>query len=148
MNQEVLKNDVHLETSSAFDIPIIKSLYKSGKISKDTIDEIATRRAEVSGMQSTLKTGGVEDQGLTAMALAGVSGDKAGTIATGEGATRDAKEKGKEGLDALAGKLDALIAAYKDSEKKPKGPIDVNIIGGMPSPGPAVDNAARSGGVN
>jgi arginine decarboxylase len=34
--EEVLKNDVHLETSSAFDIPIIKSLYKSGKISKDT----------------------------------------------------------------------------------------------------------------
>ncbi len=33
--EEVLKNDVHLETSSAFDIPIIKSLYKSGKISKD-----------------------------------------------------------------------------------------------------------------
>ncbi len=26
--EEVLKNDVHLETSSAFDIPIIKSLYK------------------------------------------------------------------------------------------------------------------------
>ena len=34
--EEVLKNDVHLETSSAFDIPIIKSLYKSGKIKKDT----------------------------------------------------------------------------------------------------------------
>jgi arginine decarboxylase len=34
--EEVLKNDVHLETSSAFDIPIIKSLYKSGKITKDT----------------------------------------------------------------------------------------------------------------
>jgi len=34
--EEVLKNDAHLETSSAFDIPIIKSLYKSGKINKDT----------------------------------------------------------------------------------------------------------------
>lgn len=34
--EEVLKNDVHLETSSAFDIPIIKSLYKSAKINKDT----------------------------------------------------------------------------------------------------------------
>ncbi len=125
-----------------------KELKETGKISKETIDEVAMRRAEVSGMQSALKTGGVEDQDLTAMALAGVSGDKAGTIATGEGATRDAKEKGKEGVDALAGKLDALIAAYKDSEKKPKGPIDVNIIGGMPAPGPAINNAARSGGVN
>jgi arginine decarboxylase len=33
---EVLKNDVHLETSSAFDIPIIQNLYEKGKISKDT----------------------------------------------------------------------------------------------------------------
>lgn len=34
--EEVLKNDVHIETSSAFDIPIVKNLYKSGKITKDT----------------------------------------------------------------------------------------------------------------
>jgi len=34
--EEALKNDIHLETSSAFDIPIIRSLYKSGKISKET----------------------------------------------------------------------------------------------------------------
>lgn len=33
--EEVLKNDVHLETSSAFDIPIIKDLYKREKITKD-----------------------------------------------------------------------------------------------------------------
>jgi arginine decarboxylase len=33
---EVLSNeDVHLETSSAFDIPIIKDLYKEGKITKE-----------------------------------------------------------------------------------------------------------------
>src|ERR1700758_5640922 len=33
---EVLSNeDVHLETSSAFDIPIIKDLYKRGKITKE-----------------------------------------------------------------------------------------------------------------
>jgi arginine decarboxylase len=31
---EVLKNDVHLETSSAFDIDIIKTLYNQGKITK------------------------------------------------------------------------------------------------------------------
>lgn len=33
--EEVLKNDVHLETSSAFDIQIIKDLYKRGKIDKN-----------------------------------------------------------------------------------------------------------------
>ncbi|MCB0493618.1 MAG: arginine decarboxylase [Cyclobacteriaceae bacterium] len=34
--EEALKNDVHLETSSGFDIPIIRSLYEQGKISKKT----------------------------------------------------------------------------------------------------------------
>ncbi len=33
---EVLKNEVHLETSSAFDIPIIRTLEETGKITKDT----------------------------------------------------------------------------------------------------------------
>jgi arginine decarboxylase len=34
--EEVLKNDVHIETSSAYDIPIIESLYEAGKLKKDT----------------------------------------------------------------------------------------------------------------
>ncbi len=35
--EEALKNDdVHIETSSAFDIPIVRSLYARGRISKDT----------------------------------------------------------------------------------------------------------------
>ncbi len=33
---EALKNDIHLETSSAFDIPLIRALHASGKISKNT----------------------------------------------------------------------------------------------------------------
>ena len=32
--EEALKNDIHLETSSAFDMPIIENLYKTGKITK------------------------------------------------------------------------------------------------------------------
>ena len=35
--EEVLKNDVHIETSSAFDMPIIHHLEKKGKISKDIL---------------------------------------------------------------------------------------------------------------
>lgn len=35
--EEALKNDIHLETSSAFDIPIIRNLYQNGKITKDII---------------------------------------------------------------------------------------------------------------
>ena len=34
--EEVLKQHVHLETSSAFDIPIIRDMYNQGKISKST----------------------------------------------------------------------------------------------------------------
>jgi arginine decarboxylase len=35
--EEALKNqDVHIETSSSFDIPIVRSLFEKGKISKDT----------------------------------------------------------------------------------------------------------------
>jgi arginine decarboxylase len=34
--EEALKNDIHLETSSAFDIPIVRELYNRKLISKDT----------------------------------------------------------------------------------------------------------------
>src|SRR3954463_1951094 len=34
--EEALKNEIHLETSSAFDVPVIRSLYNSGRISKET----------------------------------------------------------------------------------------------------------------
>ena len=34
--EEALKNDIHLETSSAFDVPLIRSLYASKKITKNT----------------------------------------------------------------------------------------------------------------
>jgi len=34
--EEALKNDIHIETSSAFDIPIIESLYESGRLKKET----------------------------------------------------------------------------------------------------------------
>ena len=33
---EVLKNNVHIETSSAFDLPIIERLYDQGKLKKDS----------------------------------------------------------------------------------------------------------------
>lgn len=34
--EEALKNDIHIETSSAFDIPIVKKLYEGGHITKKT----------------------------------------------------------------------------------------------------------------
>ncbi len=34
--EEALKNKIHLETSSAFDVPLVRALYAAGKISKNT----------------------------------------------------------------------------------------------------------------
>lgn len=34
--EEALKNDIHLETSSAFDMPIIRNMYDKGLVTKDT----------------------------------------------------------------------------------------------------------------
>jgi arginine decarboxylase len=34
--EEALSNDIHIETSSAFDMPLVRSLYEAGKINKDT----------------------------------------------------------------------------------------------------------------
>ncbi|MGV3642353.1 MAG: arginine decarboxylase [Adhaeribacter sp.] len=34
--EEALKNEIHLETSSSYDIPIIRALYEKGKVTKDT----------------------------------------------------------------------------------------------------------------
>jgi arginine decarboxylase len=34
--EEALTNDIHIETSSAFDMPLVRSLYEAGKINKDT----------------------------------------------------------------------------------------------------------------
>jgi arginine decarboxylase len=34
--EKALENDIHIETSSAFDIPLVRSLHAAGKISKDT----------------------------------------------------------------------------------------------------------------
>jgi arginine decarboxylase len=33
--EEALKNDIHIETSSAFDIPLVRSLYAKGKVTKE-----------------------------------------------------------------------------------------------------------------
>jgi arginine decarboxylase len=36
MEEALKNNDVHMETSSSFDIPIVRALYEKGKINKDT----------------------------------------------------------------------------------------------------------------
>ncbi|MCC6384494.1 MAG: arginine decarboxylase [Bacteroidia bacterium] len=56
---EVLRNDVHIETSSAYDIPIIKNLFQQGKISKETfiICNGYKRQPYINGIAELIKNG-------------------------------------------------------------------------------------------
>ena len=137
-----------------------KQLKEKGTIDKDTIDEIAMRRAELEGLRGVStserdasgklvnpnapREAGSKDLGYTAVALAGLTGDS--DMLAGTEAKNAMGAANKDEISTLAQKMDALIAAYKDS--KPKGPMDVNIVGGMPNAGgPGVNNGARSDGV-
>lgn len=119
------------------DIPALvaraeKQLKETGKIDKETIDELAMRRAEIEGVR---KTAQVTDLGkeqmtyaytMTAAAMEG--GDK---IAQAEGALAAGATRGKEN-DALAAKMDQLIAEFvKANPPKPRGPMEVKIVGGV-----------------
>jgi cell division protein ZapA (FtsZ GTPase activity inhibitor) len=121
-----------------------EQLRTKGTIDKETIDEIARKRAEVAGAQAALKTGGVDYQGLTAVVVAQATGGGS-QIAAGEGTTLAAKEMGPEKLDALASKLDALIAAYGKTQR-----VYVENAADMKgaAPGPTPNEGARSGGVH
>ncbi len=57
--EEVLKNDVHIETSSAFDIAIVKSLYENKKIDKNTyiISNGFKRQAYTEGLRELIENG-------------------------------------------------------------------------------------------
>ena len=109
-----------------------KQFRETGKIDKETIDQIAQRRAEVEGQRAALKTGGVEDLSFTQILAAKVTGG-ADQVAAGEGATRDAKEQGSQKLDVLAAKMDQLIATYGKTMR-----VHVENAGDLrgPSPGP------------
>jgi len=45
--QEALKNDIHIETSSAYDIPIVRKLHQTGKVDKNVN---CIRRAKLTKM--------------------------------------------------------------------------------------------------
>ena len=109
-----------------------KQFRETGKIDKETIDQIAQRRAEIEGQRGALKTGGVEDLSFTQILAAKVTGG-ADQVAAGEGATRDAKEQGSQKLDVLAAKMDQLIATYGKTMR-----VHVENAGDLrgPSPGP------------
>lgn len=125
-----------------------KQLKDKGSIDKETIDEIARRRADIEGLRGAGDTTAANEKlSYVDMAIAKLAGDKgdAENYAAGEGTGEYAKGN-KDKIDALAAKMDQMIKAFVDS--KPKGPLDVNIVGGMPAPaGPGVDPGGRTDGV-
>jgi hypothetical protein len=117
-----------------------KQLTETGTIDKDTVNDLARRRSELEGVR------GADDSylGKNVLGYAQIWAAKAmgdsDMLAEQEGKLQYATQnKGK--VEDLAGKLDALLKAYVDS--KPKGPLDVNIVGGMPTPGPSADPSGR-----
>ena len=112
------------------------------EIAQETIDAIAQKRAEVAGAQAVARTGGVEDLSYTQILAAKITGG-ADQVAAGEGATRAAKEMGPEKLDALASRLDALIAAYSKTQR-----VHVENAADLRGPAPGPTPTPGSTGVH
>jgi hypothetical protein len=119
-----------------------EQLRKTGTVDKETIDAIAQKRAEVAGAQAVARTGGVEDLSYTQILAAKITGG-ADQVAAGEGATRAAKEMGPEKLDALASRLDALIAAYSKTQR-----VHVENAADLRGPAPGPTPTPGSTGVH
>jgi hypothetical protein len=127
------------------DIPALvaraqKQLKETGTIDKDTIDEIARRRAEVEGVRQTADktTLGTDKLSYSQLIAAKITGG-ADQVADAEGSLAAGQDKGK--LDKQAASLDALLEEIKglrqhtkdDSSKTKK----VQIVGGLPGAGVA-----------
>ena len=110
------------------DLPILiakaqKQLKETGTVDKDTIDELAMRRAEIEGVRKTADKGDLgEGLGYSAILAAKMTGG-ADQIATAEGELR--ADKGK--LDTSAAAIDALVKAYADSKPKKEPPTASDI---------------------
>lgn len=120
-----------------------KQLKETGTVDKETINDIARKRAELGAARAMEdKTEfGKEKLGLIATIFAGKD------VAEAEGTLAATAGKGKE-IDALTAKMDALLAEFiKANPPKPKGPMEVKIVGGLvvaapgtPAPAGTVDH--------
>lgn len=106
-------------------------LAATGKVDKDTLDQLAMQRANLEGLrnadQKTLSEGKL---GWVASAWANMteSPETAARMAETEGQVGYASQNKGE-IEALINKMDQVFQAVK--ENKQKGPIDVNIVGGV-----------------
>lgn len=118
-----------------------KQMRETGTIDKDTIDALARGRSELEAMKTVAKgDAGVEQQSYMNIFWAKMTGGGA-AIAGAEGTTTAAKSMGAENIAALAGKMDALIAAYTSSKNAVQQVHVVNQASGTPS----VDPSNRTG---
>lgn len=111
---------------------------QKGPLSKEQIDAVAMTRADLEASRTAGREYKAdEDLNWFEKFGAGVAdfftGDEAGKgKAELEGRGKEAAAQ-SEKLDAVIQKLDAQIKAFVDS--RPKGPIDVNVVGGIPTGG-------------
>jgi hypothetical protein len=133
------------------DIPTLvakaqKQLKETGTIDKDTIDEIARRRAEVEGVRQTVDktTLGTDNLSYTQILAAKVTGG-ADQVADAEGSLT-AGAQNKEGLDKQAAALDALLKAFADTKRRPTAEeIGTAVAKAIPQPpgGPAAPTGGQ-----
>lgn len=106
-------------------------LAATGKIDKDTLDALASQRANLEGLRNVdNKTLGDGPLGYAAAAYASLteSPENKQRIAETEGQVQYAKEN-RAAIEALVAKMDAVLQGIT-KDKVQKGPIDVNIVGG------------------
>jgi len=116
-----------------------------GSVSKETLDELAARRAEFEGVQKASETGGVGLQRYTTILAAKLTGG-ADEVARAEATTKVAEKLGAEGVQKTITDLDSLIAQGVQARQAapPAGGGAPPVVPGAPvaAPGAAPGRAA------
>jgi hypothetical protein len=124
-----------------------EQLKATGRIEPETVNELIRRRSELEG---SLQLGKRYNAGEDLNWFEKI-GAKITDVAMGEDLSRSKAElegagaqnvKDRDKLNEQAAKMDALLAAVKDS--KLKGPLDVNVLNQPAAGGPSVDQSGRA----
>lgn len=110
-----------------------EQLAATGHVDKETLNQLARQRAGLEGLRNAdQKTMGDDEVGYVAAAWQRITGSEqqSSQMADAEGAIKYGAQN-KEQIEALVQKMDQVFQAVKDN--KPKGPMDVNIVGGYPA---------------
>lgn len=107
-----------LQSASSLANRARSQLAKTGEVDKDTIDELARRRADLEAVRGAAAGGGVEKLSFTQLLAAKITGG-ADQIAAAEAITEEAQRLGPEGVEKQIAELDALLAAAAPVRARP-----------------------------